>query len=66
MILTVNICFCYDLIQTLKNPFEVAKRRLYIYYSVINIFPIFIVIIIWSASKSLGQDYSTNIYDFEK
>lgn len=35
----LNICFCYDLIQTLSNPFEVAKSKLLIYLTISIVIP---------------------------
>ena len=38
-VIVLNICFCYDLIQTLSNPFEVAKSRLLIYLVISIVIP---------------------------
>lgn len=45
--LTLNICFCCDLIETLKNPFEKPKGRLIKYMIVSILFPLFLIITSW-------------------
>ena len=56
----LNICFCYDLIQTLSNPFEVAKSRIATFLIVSITIPV-----IFSASivLTIRQEYPSDYYE---
>lgn len=45
--LVLNMCLCDDLIQTLKNPFEVGRSRVWKYITVSALVPLMVVSTIW-------------------
>ena len=47
--LCLNLLLCLDLVKTLWNPFEVAKRRMNGYISLSVILSLILVCIIWFA-----------------
>ena len=52
MILFLNICFCHDLLKTLRNPFEKAKYRLWWYLFISFTIPVIYSIIIYTVTDS--------------
>ena len=57
--LFINLALCQDLIQTLKNPFETTKVRLWKYVLLSIFVPMFLTIFIWLLSR---QEYPTLYY----
>lgn len=56
----LNICFCYDLIQTLSNPFEVAKSRIVTFLTISITIP---VIFAASILLVIGQEFPSDYYE---
>lgn len=58
----LNICFCYDLIQTLSNPFEVAKSRIITFLTISITIPLIFAAVIF---LTIGQKYPSDYYEKE-
>ena len=52
--LVINMMFCFDLVQTLRNPFETTKIRLWKYISLSLIIPLCMCIILWVLTDQTG------------
>ena len=63
--LLINLTFCQDLIQTLRNPFETTRARFYKYMLFSNIAPLVMTAGMWSSSdQRLPTEYLTpGIYE---
>ena len=56
----INMAFCQDLIQTLKNPFEQTRARFILYLMVCTIVPFIIVLtveVFWSPLENFDFAY---------
>ena len=49
------MCFCHDLIQTLKSPFDVASARLKWYVMSTFVVPLFTILIVYLAHKDQSK-----------
>lgn len=49
--LVLNMCLCHDLIQTLKNPFEVGRSRVWKYILVSGFVPFLFISSIWLTTQ---------------
>lgn len=61
--LLLNMCFCRDLVQTLQNPFEVARLRTWKYLAFSTLTPIGLTAVIWGAAR---QQYPSFFYETTK
>ena len=51
----LNACFCHDLMQTLRNPFEVARNRMCKYITFSIGAPMLMLAFIWTVGVTAGQ-----------
>lgn len=61
--LLLNMCFCRDLVQTLRNPFEVARLRTWKYLAFSTLMPIVLTAVLWSIAQ---QPYPSFFYEATK